>query len=120
VKADLAASADAAHAKSQRTRLVRVGLAIVGFAIVVAIVNYFSGGAFLTPGNLTNVLRQITYNAILAVGQTRSSQIPSRCKARGSSSRRSSSGSRSDARRASSTRCPWCGSACRRSSRPLR
>ncbi len=70
MKADLAASADAAHAKSQRTRLVRVGLAIVGFAIVVAIVNYFSGGAFLTPGNLTNVLRQITYNAILAVGQT--------------------------------------------------
>ena len=25
---------------------------------------------FLTPGNLTNVLRQITYNAILAIGQT--------------------------------------------------
>jgi ribose/xylose/arabinose/galactoside ABC-type transport system permease subunit len=37
---------------------------------VVTIVNVFSHGAFLTPGNLTNVLRQITYNAILAIGQT--------------------------------------------------
>ena len=37
---------------------------------MVTIVNVFSHGAFLTPGNLTNVLRQITYNAILAIGQT--------------------------------------------------
>jgi ribose/xylose/arabinose/galactoside ABC-type transport system permease subunit len=34
------------------------------------VVNLFSHGSFLTAGNLTNVLRQITYNAILAIGQT--------------------------------------------------
>jgi ribose/xylose/arabinose/galactoside ABC-type transport system permease subunit len=70
VAGELTATADAAHAKAQRMRLVRAGGALVAFAIVIAIVNHFSGGAFLTPGNLTNVLRQITYNAILAVGQT--------------------------------------------------
>jgi ribose/xylose/arabinose/galactoside ABC-type transport system permease subunit len=70
VAGELTATADAAHAKAQRMRLIRAGGALVAFAIVIAIVNHFSGGAFLTPGNLTNVLRQITYNAILAVGQT--------------------------------------------------
>jgi putative xylitol transport system permease protein len=67
---ELAASADEVHAKAMRTRLIRAGAAIVGLLAVVAIINVFSHGAFLTPGNLTNVLRQITYNAILAIGQT--------------------------------------------------
>ncbi len=70
VKDELTASADAAHAKAQRTRLIRTSGAIVGFVVVIAIANFYSGGSFLTPTNLTNVLRQITYNAILAVGQT--------------------------------------------------
>jgi len=68
--AELAAGAEAAHARAGRTRILRTGGAIVALFIVVAIVNVFSHGAFLTPGNLTNVLRQITYNAILAIGQT--------------------------------------------------
>lgn len=34
------------------------------------VVNVMTGGNFATPTNITNVLRQITYNTILAVGQT--------------------------------------------------
>ncbi len=54
---------------SQKAGL-RVGIAIVSLLVIVIVVNALSNGDFLTPGNLTNVLRQITYNAILAVGQT--------------------------------------------------
>jgi len=50
--------------------IVRIAFAIVAFVVLVIVVNAFTGGDFLTAGNLTNVLRQITYNAILAVGQT--------------------------------------------------
>ncbi len=50
--------------------LVRTAIVVVAFVVVIVGVNLLSGGTFLTPGNLTNVLRQITYNAILAVGQT--------------------------------------------------
>jgi ribose/xylose/arabinose/galactoside ABC-type transport system permease subunit len=68
----MAAAAEAAGARSSgsRTLGVRIAGAVVAFVIVIAVVNVFSHGAFLTPVNLTNVLRQITYNAILAVGQT--------------------------------------------------
>jgi ribose/xylose/arabinose/galactoside ABC-type transport system permease subunit len=68
--ADLAARADAAHAKANRERLIRGGGAILALLVVTIAVNAFSHGSFLTAGNLTNVLRQITYNAILAIGQT--------------------------------------------------
>ncbi len=70
VEAALVASASDVQAKARRTALVRMGGAIAAFVVVIAIVNVFSHGSFLTPGNLTNVLRQITYNAILAIGQT--------------------------------------------------
>jgi ribose/xylose/arabinose/galactoside ABC-type transport system permease subunit len=50
--------------------VVRTAIAVVAFVVVIVVVNLLTGGNFLTPGNLTNVLRQITYNAILAVGQT--------------------------------------------------
>lgn len=53
-----------------RSQALRAAGALVALAVVVVAVNVFSHGSFLTPGNLTNVLRQITYNAILAVGQT--------------------------------------------------
>ena len=53
-----------------RSFWIRAGVALAGLLVVVVIVNYFSHGAFLTAGNLTNVLRQITYNAIVAIGQT--------------------------------------------------
>ncbi|GAC1303986.1 MAG: ABC transporter permease [Vulcanimicrobiaceae bacterium] len=70
VEARLAESADVARAAARRTALLRTGGAIAAFVVVVVVVNAFSHGSFLTPGNLTNVLRQITYNAILAIGQT--------------------------------------------------
>jgi len=38
--------------------------------VLVGIVNTLTDGAFLAPSNLINVLRQITTNAILAVGQS--------------------------------------------------
>jgi ribose/xylose/arabinose/galactoside ABC-type transport system permease subunit len=53
-----------------RGPLLRVAGAVAGVVLVVVAVNLFSQGAFLTPGNLTNVLRQISDNAILAIGQT--------------------------------------------------
>jgi ribose/xylose/arabinose/galactoside ABC-type transport system permease subunit len=53
-----------------RTLLIRAGIVVALLTAIVVVVNIFSHGAFLTPGNLTNVLRQITYNAVLAIGQT--------------------------------------------------
>ena len=70
LSADLAASAEAERSKRNRGRLLRAGGAVVALAVVVFAIDAFSHGAFLTAGNLTNVLRQITYNAILAIGQT--------------------------------------------------
>ena len=48
----------------------RLALTFVSLLIVVGAVNTATHGAFLTAGNTINVLRQITYNAILGVGQT--------------------------------------------------
>ena len=70
LKAALEASGSVARAKQRRNAMLRTGGAVAAVAVVVIVVNVFSHGSFLTPGNLTNVLRQITYNAILAVGQT--------------------------------------------------
>lgn len=69
-----AENALAAHtaqaAQANRQLALRTAAVIAGLAIVVFAVNARTGGDFLTPTNLTNVLRQITYNTILAVGQT--------------------------------------------------
>jgi ribose/xylose/arabinose/galactoside ABC-type transport system permease subunit len=70
VKATLEQQSEAVRQKDRRAFLIRVGAALVGFAILMLVVDALTHGNFLTPGNLTNVLRQITYNAILAVGQT--------------------------------------------------
>lgn len=70
VHAELDREADKARAKAARASTLRTGGIIVALAVVVVVVNALTQGHFLTPGNLTNVLRQITYNAILAVGQT--------------------------------------------------
>ena len=70
VKAQLEASAERARGRAQRAQWLRMGGALAGLIVVVTLVNLFSHGAFLTAANLTNVLRQITYNAILAIGQT--------------------------------------------------
>ena len=70
VEATMEQHAQDVRAKAQRGALIRWGVIVVGLALLVAIVNVLTSGHFLTPGNLTNVLRQITYNAILGVGQT--------------------------------------------------
>ncbi len=48
----------------------RIGAAIVVVIVMMAGVNVAAHGAFLQPGNIVQVLRQITYNCILGVGQT--------------------------------------------------
>ncbi len=53
-----------------RPAATRAGLAVIGLGALVVIVNVLTGGSFATATNITNVLRQITYNTILAVGQT--------------------------------------------------
>jgi len=66
----LTAQADHAIAKSRRAGTLRTLGALAVLAAVVVLVDYLTHGDFLTAGNITNVLRQITYNTILAVGQT--------------------------------------------------
>ena len=70
VKAVLDARAGDVAAKKRRTGLLRAGGFALGFLVVIVVVNALAHGDFLEPGNLTNVLRQITVNAIMAVGQT--------------------------------------------------
>lgn len=70
VKAALDARAGDAQAKKKRQGVLRAGIAVVAFVVLIVVVNVLTNGNFFTAGNLTNVLRQITYNAILAVGQT--------------------------------------------------
>jgi ribose/xylose/arabinose/galactoside ABC-type transport system permease subunit len=51
-------------------RLVLQALIFLGIAASVLLVNKYSDGSFLTAGNITNILRQIAINAILAAGMT--------------------------------------------------
>jgi len=66
----LVAQADEAIASKRRAGTLRTVGALIALAVVIVIVDVFTHGDFLTAGNITNVLRQITYNTILAVGQT--------------------------------------------------
>lgn len=70
VKAVMDARSDVAAAQKRRAATLRTaGLAGALIVLVVA-VNVLTHGNFLNAGNLTNVLRQIAVNAIMAVGQT--------------------------------------------------
>jgi ribose transport system permease protein len=53
-----------------KTYWIRIAGAIAVVVVLMAIVNVAARGAFLQPGNIVQVLRQITYNCILGVGQT--------------------------------------------------
>ncbi len=53
-----------------RAYWLRIVAAIVVVIVLIAIVNAAAHGAFLQPGNIVRVLRQITYNCVLGVGQT--------------------------------------------------
>ncbi|MBV8490808.1 MAG: ABC transporter permease [Candidatus Eremiobacteraeota bacterium] len=55
---------------SQRWQWIRIGIAAVVLIVLVAVVDVATHGAFLQPSNLVRVLRQITYNCVLGVGQT--------------------------------------------------
>ena len=57
-------------ASLSRTYVLRILGAVAVLVVLVAIVNVAAHGAFLQPGNIVRVLRQITYNCILGVGQT--------------------------------------------------
>jgi predicted ABC-type sugar transport system permease subunit len=70
VKATLDERADDAVAKKRRAAAIRTGALAVTFVVLVLAVDAFTHGDFLTARNVTNVLRQITVNAIMAVGQT--------------------------------------------------
>ena len=70
VKAQLEAHADDAQKRKARNGAIRAGIVALAFVVLIVVVNVLTAGNFFTAGNLTNVLRQITYNAILAVGQT--------------------------------------------------
>ncbi len=70
VKAAVEARAEDAAIAKRRAALIRAALLAAGFVAVVLIVNALAHGNFLEPRNLTNVLRQITVNAIMGAGQT--------------------------------------------------
>ncbi len=56
--------------RARLTYWLRIAGAVVFFLILVAVVDVASRGSFLEPSNIVRVLRQITYNCILGVGQT--------------------------------------------------
>ncbi|MGZ3498677.1 MAG: ABC transporter permease [Vulcanimicrobiaceae bacterium] len=70
IKAQLAESAKIEHGKQARAYWMRVLLAILGVVVIAIVINVAAHGAFLQPSNIVRVLRQITYNCILGVGQT--------------------------------------------------
>lgn len=70
LKAVLDARSEDVAAKNRRAAWIRTGAFTVAFIVLVLAVNALTHGDFLTARNLTNVLRQITVNAIMAVGQT--------------------------------------------------
>ncbi|MDP9018878.1 MAG: ABC transporter permease [Candidatus Eremiobacteraeota bacterium] len=70
VKEILTEQAEQVRSKQTRTYWMRIGGALAFLAVLIVLVNIVSHGTFLEPNNIFNVLRQITYQAILAFGQT--------------------------------------------------
>ncbi len=56
--------------RDRRQYWLRLGGAALLLVVMIVAVNVASHGAFLQPSNLVRVLRQITYNCVLGVGQT--------------------------------------------------
>jgi len=56
--------------RDRRAYWLRILAAAAFLIVLVAIVDWASHGSFLQPSNIVRVLRQITYNCILGVGQT--------------------------------------------------
>lgn len=70
VQAELTQTLTEDKKKQTRAYWTRVGAAIALLVIIAVLVNVASKGSFLEPRNIINVLRQITYGCILAVGET--------------------------------------------------
>ncbi len=56
--------------RERRDYWLRIGGAAIFLVVLIAVVDAASHGSFLEPSNIVRVLRQITYNCILGVGQT--------------------------------------------------
>ncbi len=56
--------------KQGRAYWLRVAAAALGLVALIVVVDVASHGSFLEPANIVRVLRQITYNCVLGVGQT--------------------------------------------------
>ncbi len=56
--------------KQGRAYWLRIAAAALGLLALIVVVNVASHGSFLEPANIVRVLRQITYNCVLGVGQT--------------------------------------------------
>ncbi len=70
VQAELTQNLKEEKQKQTRAYWIRVGAAIALLVVIALLVNVASKGSFLEPRNIINVLRQITYGCILAVGET--------------------------------------------------
>jgi ribose transport system permease protein len=70
VQAELAHTLTEDKRKQTRAYWTRVVAAIALLVVIAILVNIASKGSFLEPRNIINVLRQITYGCILAVGET--------------------------------------------------
>ena len=70
VKAELTQNIEEDKKRQTRAYWMRVGGAIALLVVIAILVNFASKGSFLEPRNIINVLRQITYGCILAVGET--------------------------------------------------
>jgi ribose/xylose/arabinose/galactoside ABC-type transport system permease subunit len=70
VKAIIEARSDDVAEQQRRGAAIRAASFAVAFVALLFVVNAFTHGDFLAVRNLTNVLRQISVNAIMAVGQT--------------------------------------------------
>lgn len=66
----LAESAKEDRSKQSRAYWLRIAGALAALAVIAVVINAFAKGAFLEPGNIVRVLRQITYNCIMGVGET--------------------------------------------------
>jgi len=70
VKADLAQASSAIRLHQTRAYWLRILAAIAALIVIAVAINWGAHGAFLQPGNILRVLRQITYNCIMGVGET--------------------------------------------------
>jgi ribose/xylose/arabinose/galactoside ABC-type transport system permease subunit len=70
LQTEIAQGAEIDRAKQARSYWIRVAVAIVALAAIAIAINIASHGSFLRTGNIVQVLKQITYNCIMGVGET--------------------------------------------------